>query len=71
MADNRLLMRYEDREIVIAVRHGDEWRSALEDCNDIGAFLNDINRESSFESYLELEYEHEKEFCDPELPRIY
>jgi hypothetical protein len=67
MSDNRLLMVFDGQEIVIAVRHGVEWRSAVDDRNDIGDFLNKINSDSGFDAFIELQYEHDKEFCDPEV----
>ncbi len=67
MADNRLLLKFDELEIVIAVRHGDQWRSARDERNDIGEFLNANNEISGFLSNIRLEYEHEREFCDPEI----
>ena len=43
MADQRLLLTTaKGKDIVIAVRHGWTWRSAMEDRNDIGDFLNKL-----------------------------
>lgn len=60
MADQRLIMKCEGREIVIAVRHGDEWRSAAEDRNDIGSFLNSL----PMDVILEIGYENERSYKD-------
>lgn len=65
MADQRLIMKFEDREIVIAVRHGTEWRSANNKINDIGGFLNSLPIEGNSE--IEIGYEHDLWYCDPAI----
>jgi len=63
MADQRLMMKFEDREIVIAVRHGTEWRSANDKSNDIGEFLNSLPIEGNNE--IDIGYENDLWYCDP------
>jgi hypothetical protein len=65
MADNRLILRCGDDEIVLAVRNGDEWRSAMEDRNDLGDFIDKMNEQCLFDCIFELDLQHQAEFTDP------
>ena len=68
MADQRLVMKYGDREVVLAKRTNDTWISAQEPRNDLGEFLNEIVRELEYGSdrpVAELKYEEEAWYCDP------
>jgi hypothetical protein len=63
MADQRLLLRHGAHEIVLAVRHGDEWRSARDAENDIGSFLTELPHGAT----LVIGYEHAPECNDTAL----
>ena len=70
MADNRLELHCNGESIVIAVRHGYEWRSAKEPGNDIGDFLNRIKTpkydDEQIHDLVTISYEHEPEsISDP------
>lgn len=61
MADQRLLMVRNGREIVLAVRHGDEWRSSLDPRNDLGRFLSSLPHCS----VVHVTYEDPRNHRDP------
>ena len=65
MADNRIEIWCGDRHVVIAVRHGDQWRSAVDDKSDVGTFLNSVNKEDK--SSIVIRYEDERQYCDPRI----
>ena len=64
MADQRIMMKCGDDEIVFAVRHSNEWRRANDARNDIGAFLT---RNIGSENGIEISFEHEPGFADPKF----
>jgi hypothetical protein len=61
MADQRIIFKHKDKEIVVAVRHSCEWRNAMEERNDIASFLNSLPADAE----VEIEYEGPRGFCDP------
>lgn len=63
MADNRIILKSGVYEIVLAVRHSTEWRSAIDDRNDLGDFLNLLGLDAK----IEISYEHDRGYCDPKI----
>lgn len=65
MADQRLfLVREDGTNIVIAVRHGWDWRGAIDKRNEIGKFLNDLGEDEQ----INLLYENDRwPARDPEI----
>ena len=68
MADQRILLKCEGKEIVLAKRQGDTWISAQDEINDLGSFLNSINTYRNRPIVL-ISYEHKESedlrYCDP------
>lgn len=66
MADQRLILSYGDRQIVLAKRSGTEWISAQEERNDLGKFLNGLEYGGD-RPVVEISYEEDAWYCDPEF----
>lgn len=78
MADQRLMLRYGDRSIMLAKRSGTGWISSHESANDLGDFLNEVSdlytaTKTDFNEIsrptVEVFYEHDDPeslwYCDP------